>query len=318
MWPVSTVIVANPRAAAGRVGRQWEALQRTIAATLGDATGKLTSGAGHATRLAREALNAGAKRIVAVGGDGTINEVVNGFFDRSGPVAPDATLVIFPAGTGGDFVRSIGLVGADAPDALARAEVRSIDVGRASMIGHDGKELIRYFINVSSFGSSGLIVDKVNKSTKLFGGKASFYIGTLKGLAAYRNQRIRLRVDDRYDEEHLINTVAVANGRFFGGSMMIAPKAIVDDGLFDVTIIGDVSVATFVRYSGKIYRGDHLGMPEVSSARGKTVVAEPLGSEPVLVDLDGEQPGRLPVRYDVLPKAIELLAPWSGAVAVSR
>lgn len=315
---MSTVIVANPRAGAGRVGRRWEELQRTVTAMFGGATGRLTAGVGDATRLAREALDSGAKRIVAVGGDGTINEVVNGLMDPSSPTVPAATLVVFPAGTGGDFVRSIGLVGVDAAKALANARVRAIDVGRVVMTGHDGRELTRYFINVSSFGASGLIVDKVNTSTKLFGGKASFYIGTIKGLVAYRNQKIRLRVDEHFDEERLINTVAVANGRFFGGSMMIAPKAIVDDGQLDVTIIGDVSVATFLRYSGKIYKGDHLGMPEISDVRGRTVIAEPLADREILVDLDGEQPGRLPVRYEVVPKAIQVLAPWSDAVAITR
>jgi diacylglycerol kinase family enzyme len=99
--------------------------------------------------------------------------------------------------------------------------------------------------------------------------------------------------------------------------MMIAPHAAVDDGRLDVTIIGDLSLATFLRYSGKIYKGEHLGMPEISSRRGATVIAEPLGKAPILIDLDGEQPGRLPVRYEVVPEAIRLLAPWPEAVAVS-
>ncbi|MEE8409163.1 MAG: diacylglycerol kinase family protein [Myxococcota bacterium] len=316
---METVIVANPRAAAGRVGKQWQELQASITGAIGPAVGKLTEAMGDATRLTRQALSDGADRIVAVGGDGTINEVVNGFFDEAGkPPAQDATLVVYPAGTGGDFVRSIGLSNVDPAVAFKDAEERRVDVGKAVLTGHDDRELTRYFINISSFGSSGLIVDKVNKTTKIFGGKASFYIGTLKGLLAYTNQRIRLRVDDHYDEEVVINTVAVANGRFFGGSMMVAPQAIIDDGKLDVTIIGDVGVAKFIRYSGAIYEGKHLDFPEISGTRGAAVTATPLGKTPVLVDVDGEQPGKLPVRYEVMPQAIKLLAPWSQARAIER
>jgi diacylglycerol kinase family enzyme len=199
--------------------------------------------------------------------------------------------------------------------ALDEAEERPIDVGRAQFLDHTGKNVVRHFVNISSFGSSGLIVDKVNKSTKVLGGKASFCIGTLRGLVAYNNQRVRLRVDDVFDEEIVINTVAVANGRFFGGSMMIAPHALLDDGFFDVVVLGDIGLVTFLRYSGKIYKGRHIGLPEIRELRGRVVEATPLGREPVLIDLDGEQPGRLPVRYGVLPSAIKLLAPWKRASA---
>jgi diacylglycerol kinase family enzyme len=123
------------------------------------------------------------------------------------------------------------------------------------------------------------------------GGRASFCIGALRGLVAYNNQRVRLRVDDVFDEEIVINTVAVANGRFFGGSMMIAPHALLDDGFFDVVVLGDIGLVTFLRYSGKIYKGRHIGLPEIRELRGRVIEATPPGREPVLIDLDGEQPG---------------------------
>ena len=310
---MKNVVVANPRAAAGRVRSLWEKSRDAMQARLGDIEVRFTSGPGDATTLTRRAIGEGADRVIALGGDGTVNEVVNGFFDERGRAARETGLFVYPGGTGGDFVRSIGMSGTDPILALEEAEERLVDVGLSQLTGHDGKSIIRHFINVSSFGSSGLIVDKVNKATKMLGGKASFFIGTLKGLVAYANQRIRLKVDDVFDEEVVINTVAVANGRFFGGSMMIAPHACVDDGFFDVVVLGDIGLATFLRYSGKIYKGEHLGLAGVRELRGRVVEATPCGRDPVLIDLDGEQPGRLPARYAVLPNAIKLFAPWKRA-----
>jgi len=310
---MKNVVVANPKAAAGRVRSLWDKSREAMEARLGGIEVRFTSGPGNATELTRRAIAEGANRIIAVGGDGTVNEVVNGFFDESGRAARETSLVVYPAGTGGDFARSIGMSGTDAVLALDEAEERPIDVGRAQFLDHAGKNVVRHFVNISSFGSSGLIVDKVNKSTKVLGGRVSFCIGELRGLVAYNNQRVRLRVDDVFDEEIVINTVAVANGRFFGGSMMIAPHALLDDGFFDVVVLGDIGLVTFLRYSGKIYKGRHIGLPEIRELRGRVIEATPPGREPVLIDLDGEQPGRLPVRYGILPSAIKLLAPWKRA-----
>lgn len=310
---MSTVVIANPQAAGGRARAQLQRHQAKLGVQFGELQLQFTTGPGHATALTRAAIAAGAERIIAVGGDGTFNEVVNGFFDAQGQAA-DATLLCFPGGTGGDFARSIGLSGGDVMAALAHATVRRLDVGRASYRRADGTTESRYFINISSFGGSGMIVDRVNRSAKRWGGKASFFWGTLRGLLAYRNQPVRLTVDGLTEPPLVINTVAVANGRFFGGSMMVAPEAHLDDGLFDVVIIGDVGTSTFVRCAPKLYQGTHIALPFIRTLRGRVVEVEPLAQTPVLIDLDGEQPGRLPVRYELLPKAIQLLAPWDTAV----
>lgn len=315
---MKTVAVANPRAAAGRVKTWWQENKKAVEDRLGPVEVQFTTGPGHATRLARDAILEGATRVIAVGGDGTVNEVVNGFFDLDRLIGGNVQLLVYPGGTGGDFVRSIGMSGIAVAEALANAEERVIDAGRARLTAPDGSVRTHYFINISSFGSSGLIVDKVNKAPKVFGGKASFFVGTVRGLLAYRNQPVRLRIDDGPEEEHVINTVAVANGRFFGGSMKVAPDAIVDDGLFDIVVLGDIGLGTFVARSGDIYKGVHIKHPWVSVRRGKKVEATPLGKDPVLIDLDGEQPGRLPVTYEVLPRCIRLLAPWQRAEAIHQ
>lgn len=315
---MKTIAVVNPKAASGRVMRQWSHYDRELRRALGEVEVRRTQGPGDGSRVVREAVREGVDRVVVVGGDGTVGEAVNGLFNEAGePLNPNVVLAYLPAGTGGDFARSIGMSGKSLGGSLLRAEPRRIDVGRATLTGPDGREIIRHFINISSFGSSGLIVDKVNRSPKWMGGKGAFMLGTVRGLLSYQNQRVRLRIDDTFEEEMLINTVAVANGRYFGGSMKIAPHALLNDGVFDVVVLGDIGLGDFVRHSGRLYAGTHLELPYTRELRGKKVTATPLGGE-VLIDLDGEQPGRLPVTYEILPGAVSLLAPWEDAEAVGE
>ncbi len=303
------LIVANPKAGAGAVGRNWDRLARQVHASFGAYLDvAFTQKPGDATRLTHDAIADGAERIVAVGGDGTVNECVNGFASHGEDV--DAQLAIFPAGTGGDLARSIGM----AKGTLDCSE-RVVDIGRVSCVGRDGGQSQRYFLNVASMGSSGLIVDKVNQTSKRFGAKASFLLGTVKGLALYKNQRVRLRVDESYDGEVLVNTVAVANARYFGGGMMIAPDARMSDGKLDVIVVGDVGLGFFVRHSAHLYAGTHTTLPPVKVLRGTRIVVEPLDAAPMLVETDGEQPGRGPATFDVVPKGLRLLGRWSEAEA---
>jgi diacylglycerol kinase (ATP) len=315
---MKTAIIANPKAGAGRVGRRWTHYNRSINACFGPAEVRFTQAQNDATQLVRQSVREGFERLVIIGGDGTLNESINGLFSEDGDsfLGNDVSLVLYPAGTGGDFCRSLELSSRSLDQILQGATDRRIDLGRARFAAADGRTLSRYFINISSFGASGLIVDKVNQTSKLLGGRVSFLLGTLKGLLAYKNQRVRLRIDDTFDEEVLINTVAVANGRFFGGSMKVAPDARLDDGLLDVVIIGDIGVGRFVRYSSRLYQGTHVGLPEIRVVRGSRVEATPLENSPVLIDLDGEQPGRLPVRYDVVPRVLKVYAPWERVTAV--
>jgi YegS/Rv2252/BmrU family lipid kinase len=315
-----TLLLGNPQAANGAVGRHWQKHLRAVSAWFGAATVRLTERPGHATLLVRDGLEHGCERVVVVGGDGTLNEAVNGFFTPDGaPLGSKAVLAYYPAGTGGDFARSIGLSDPSTADLLATASPRTIDLGRATLQSADGREVRRIFINISSFGMSGVIDNKVNETTKVLGGKASFMLGTLKALATYRAPSVRLRVEggpSPFDQTLKVNTVAVANGRYFGGSMMIAPNALVDDGLFDVVAVAATSTGHFLANSPKVYRGTHLSLPNVTFVRGKEIVAEPT-TGPVLIDIDGEQPGRLPVRYEIMPKAITVWAPWRYAEGVA-
>ena len=301
-----TVVVVNPNSQGGKLGKRW----RDIADTLGRAfpfDDVMTQGPGDATRLTRDALKAGAERVVAIGGDGTINEVVNGFFEDGVAVAPEASFALVPFGTGGDFKRTLGIpVRIDeAAAVIAANKRRRIDVGRLELTASDGGRVTRMFANIASFGVSGVVDRLVNESGKKLGGRLSFMLATARATLSYTNQRVQLVFDGKDRVEATINTVAVANGRYFGGGMHVAPHAELDDGAFDVISIGDLTFGEIVRSGRKLYAGTHLAMDKVSSRRARVVEAEPIDPGAVVeLDVDGEAPGRLPARFEIVPSAL--------------
>ncbi len=314
------VVIANPNAAARKVGRRWGRYHRAISNHFGSCSVRMTQRPGDATAAARQSLQEGAERLIVVGGDGTLNEVVNGLFaPAGGPILnADASIAFIPAGTGVDFARSVGAKRGRPEKILAESTERRIDLGRVTLRGPRDEEFVRHFINISSFGASAHIANKVNRTSKRLGGRASFYFGTLKGLMSWRNRPVHLRVDDIFETEVIVNSVAVANGRYFGGAMKVAPDALVDDGELDVVVMGAVGLRTFLQYSHRLYRGSHVNLVEVTVLRGKEVTATPLDRDPIPVETDGEYPGHLPVAYKTLPGAVKLLAPWDQAEATSH
>jgi YegS/Rv2252/BmrU family lipid kinase len=307
-----TFLVVNPRSANGSVQRRWDELTATIRASYGDFEHAFTTARGDATKLAHTALREGYEMIVALGGDGTMNEVVNGFFADGKAVNPDAILGEIPMGTGGDFRKTAGIpkdIG-EAAAALKGTATRRVDVGRLSLVDAAGQPGFRYFINIASFGMGGLVDSIVNSSSKALGGKASFFLATARAAIKYKNKRVRLTLDGGAPLERRIYNVAVANGRFFGGGMQVAPMAALDDGVFDVVSLGDFGAAEAALQVRHIYKGTHIGMPKVEHWKARHVVAEPVdGADKVLLDVDGEQPGSLPSTFEMLPGAIRLKVP---------
>ncbi len=298
------VFIVNPHSGNGSTGRKWADIHAAAESRLGTFTSCMTSGPGDATRIARSHLLDGAEVIVCVGGDGTLNEVVNGFMDEDGPIRKDAILGFIPKGTGCDFVRTTAIPRGieESLDTIRCCHSCLIDIGRLRYRSHDDAPCTRYFHNITSFGLGGEVVDKVNRTTKAFGPFISFIWSTLITLLCYGKKTIRLKVDDRYDEEIKIWNVAVANGQYHGGGMQVAPEAVINDGLFHITVIGDLSLAGVFRHLPKLYNGKINKIREVSFLTGKKV--EAYSEQPVLLDVDGEQPGRLPVVIDIIPSAL--------------
>lgn len=306
---LKTLFVVNPRSAGGKTRRRWPALEKIAAGHVRDFEAKLTEGPGHATELAREGLRDGAEMIVSVGGDGTNNEVVNGFFDDSGkPVKPGAVFGVVPRGTGCDFARGqeISRDPASAFARLAGTESTPLDAGRIDFTKAGGGKGVRYFVNISGFGSSGDVVNRVNRSGKRLGGFVSFLAATAGSLATFVNPSVTFSLDGGPEETATINTVFVCNGPFCGGGIKAGPDAKVDDGLFDVTLIGNTTRLEALLSGRLLYSGKILTHPKVRHFRVKTIAARAAANETVLVEADGEQPGVLPATWTVLPGALRL------------
>ncbi|MBN1848507.1 MAG: diacylglycerol kinase family lipid kinase [Deltaproteobacteria bacterium] len=303
-----TVFIVNPEAAMGATLRQWPRIRALAKDRLGMFRTHFTTGPGDATFIARESLLDGAKRIICVGGDGTLNEVVNGFMTVDGPVRPEAHLGFIPLGTGLDFIKSLPIPKEPEKvlDLVAGGYSKRIDLGRIRFEPSDAQPFYRYFHNITSFGLAGEVVERVNRHSKVFGGFISFIWGTFISILAYQKKKIHLKVDDHFDETINAWNVFVANGRYCGGGMCVAPEATTEDGQFHITIIGDLSLMEVFRNLPKLYTGNILRVVKVFPLIGKRVEA---GShDRVPLDVDGEQPGQLPVAIDIIPKTLSIIA----------
>lgn len=307
--PRKLVFIVNPQSRGGATGRAWPALTAALREEVGDFGTYFTKRPNEATDLTRHALERGADVVVAVGGDGTTNEVVNGFFDERGElVRPGAALAVLPRGTGSDFLKSFTVdrsVEATAAR-LARGTPRPFDVGRVQFEDLEGKPCTRHFANVASFGISGVIDGYVNQMRKSIGGRLAFMLGSLEGLYRYHDRVCRFRIDEGPWQEGPITCLAVANGRYFGGGMMVAPEARTDDGLFDVTLWQGYGLGDFLLKGRRLYDGTHVALSGTRTYKARRVEAVCEGDE-VLLDVDGEVPGRLPATFEILPAAINLI-----------
>ena len=228
----------------------------------------------------------------------------------NGLVGLDAApeLAVVPRGTGWDFVRTYGIPRGieEAAEVALTGDVRTIDLGRATFRAWDGSERVSLFANVASAGMSGAIAQRANTTSKALGGKASYLWATLAIFARWTPTDLEVTVDGD-SRRGRMHDVVVANGRYFGGGMKICPDAEPDDGLFDVLLLGDLTKRDLVANVPKLYRGTHLPHPKAELLRGRTAAIE--SPEPLPVELDGEQPGTTPIRFETVPGALRLRVP---------
>lgn len=310
-------VIVNPASANGATGKKWPEMRAALDKVLERWDNAFTTEPGDATRLARQAIQDGYDMIVSVGGDGTMTEIVDGLFEPSEEgisdrlIRRDVLLAPVRAGTGGDFARHLKLPHRlpESVRHLTGPQTRRADVGLIEFQDHEGRFRRSAFLNIASFGMSGLVDEKVNRSTKALGGTASFLIGLGKALATYRAEAVRITVDGEPFFEGPMITCAVANAEYFGGGMRFAKNAQIDDGLFDVVVHTRAGVKEILSVPD-LYSGRMSEWASVRTTRGKEVEAEPLGPDVRgLLDVDGEQLGTLPARFRLVEGAVLIKIP---------
>ena len=300
-------VILNPNAASGKVKRRWSTAQPVLERKLEQVEVLFTEKPNHATQLTRRALQDGADLIIAVGGDGTLNEVVNGFFLDDRQISPDAALALLPIGTGGDFRRSAGLPSSlkEVINLIASGTTLRVDVGKLRLTTHGGEPVDRYFINLVSFGMGGEV--SVHAKTNFLSsvnGKAAFFWATIRSFIAYRAKKIQLELDGKVQlSNYAIVNIALGNGNYHGGGMHPCPLARLNSGSLDVTVIDKIGMFGFLVSLPAIYSNNIYRHPKVHHFRAKRILAS--SDESVLAEVDGESLGGLPMEASVLPRAIK-------------
>ena len=249
--------------------------------------------------LAQEAKGSPGSLLVVIGGDGTVNEVVNGI------AGTETQIAVLPCGTGQDFGRTHGIPSSfdDAVRVVLEGEARTIDLGRVEL--ESGTS--RLFANVGSAGMSGAVARRANSMTKALGGRVTFFYALTREFLAWRNTRVVVELEGGLRREGLMHDVIIANGNWHGGGMKLAADARQDDGLFDVVTIGDVTKLDFVTTAPKLYSGRYLSHPKVELLRASSVAIS--ADEPLPLEVDGEPLGSTPARFEVVPSALRLRVP---------
>ena len=296
-------VIVNPAAGAYSTRRKWPRISRLLKYVGLSFDYEYTEGVGHATELARVAARDGYRYIVAVGGDGTVNEVANGILHSTNPAK--TSLGVVSTGTGSDFARSAGIPRdyTSACSFLVSSRRRLIDVGVVEF-KRGGQALRRFFINVAGVGFDAAAVEATEKLPKYFGGTIPYLAGLFRSLFSYRNKAVVLSVGNKVEAKRILSVV-VANGGYVGGGMHIAPKAELSDNLLDVLIIGDIGKFELLKALPTVYKGTHINNPKVSMEQVTHITIE--SSERLLVHADGELLGECPASFWLMPAALSIM-----------
>lgn len=301
-----TVVVMNPRSGGGRTARAWGRIRPRLEATCGPVTVMETARPGHGIELTANAVRSGVPRILAVGGDGTLNEVVNGVLTAGSEFT--GTIGLIPRGTGSDFRRTLGLPleEAAAVEVVRAGKTREIDVMHVAYTLGNGTEAARYAMNVTSFGMGGRVAARANRSSKPLGGTVTFLTATFLTALGYRGDRVSIQMDAADIPEVRITNVAIGNGQFHGTGMWICPRALIDDGLLDVTVVRKLSLPELLMSGRYMFSGRVYSHPKAEFYRTRELHAHAIDGRPA-IEIDGEPSGYLPIQVRVVPRAIRMI-----------
>jgi diacylglycerol kinase (ATP) len=312
------LVIVNPASADGATEENWPKIASDLRTHFGAFTVVFTEAADHARQLAADAARGGAKLIIACGGDGTISEVANGILESN----QETELAMLPGGTGSDFRRTLRMPNniAAAARALRDGHTRIIDAVRVIFINDKGERETKFSVNVTSFGMSTAVLDRTASgeakkwipafAPRRLGSKLSYAAATVQTTLSSSPTEVHMQLDDHPERRLRVAEFCVANARYYGGGMKIAPEAKLDDGFFDVITIGDASSFRILTNAPRLYFGAHLSMNEVTHALGKQVVARPVKKDEIVrVEIDGEVVGKLPATFQIMPRALRVRCP---------
>jgi YegS/Rv2252/BmrU family lipid kinase len=299
-------VIVNPFSARGRTERKWETIRLALKAHFREFKYVFTEKPRQATEIASGLLRDGFDLIIGVGGDGTMNEISNGFFsDDSGrAINRDASLGMIPSGTGSDFIRFMK-VPREFEESVAlikNSATKKIDIGKITYGG--AKNRSQYFINVADFGLGAEVIRRMSSVPSTRRGALTYYRGLLATLLNYRSKHVTLTIDGRrtIQGEYLIG--AVANGRIFGGGMIIAPQAEADDGYFDLVLVEHMKKLEIIGNTRLLYSGTIARNPKVTMIKARHITVE--SAQEVYTEFDGEVGGTLPAEFSVIEKALNV------------
>lgn len=308
---MKTFVIVNPASSGGATRKNWSVMREKLSLALPGFDWAHTENRGHATLLCKKVLTSGYSRIIAVGGDGTVNEVINGFFEGDSLISPNAEFGVLDAGTGGDFRKNIGL--GDSLDAqisaIKQGHTKPLTLGLARFCDENGQAQSRYFAVICSFGISGDINHYVNKSPlmKRYGSSAAFTFVALKCLFSYTNIPVSIALDGEALYQGPLLVGAACNGPWTGGGMMMAPQAESFSPELDFIIAGDLNLYERLMVFPRIYNGSHIKRPKVKYLKGSKLMVTPQVGTEGIVDMDGDIVGHLPLEVVIRPAAIRVL-----------
>lgn len=297
--------IVNPYSGNGKTQKNWPVILKTLKKNNIDIEYSFTSGQGKGIDITRQVLDSGYKKFIAVGGDGTINEVLNGLMFEGEEKLKGIELAILDNGTGSDFVRTINQkTGVNEFIKILQGNKSiMVDVGRVDFESFDGTKKRRYFLNAANIGIGAEAVNRVNQGSKALGSKVTYYAGTVRTFLKYENINLTCRINQE-EIKGPICGIVVCNGRYIGGGMQIAPQAQIDDGYFDVIVLQDISKIKFLTLLPLIYSGKHTLIENISMYRCKSFS---LSSEDyLLLETDGEIPGISPSTFEIIPECLNL------------
>lgn len=306
--PKKVHAIVNPFAAHGKAGRKWPEILQCLQARGFDVTWRLTEGPWHAADIAQEFAREGAELIVSVGGEGVMNEILNGLFafrERSGSMP---ALAMIPVGTGTDLSRTLHIPKdhGQAIDLIQRGREKVIDAGRM-VFRRRGQTWTRYFINGADAGLGGAVARVANTVPKILGGFLTFLLSSLVALFSFRRPWLKIWIDGAFVDQGLISIVGALNGQYFGGGMRAAPMAVLDDGIMEFMYVKDTNLFKFVaKVLARVYTGEHLAYHKVYLRAGRHLKVE---SERVfLAEVDGEVERADTIEVDLLPASVRIIA----------